>query len=67
MEGCNQRNKHALNRNRKEKGSRKFLDNMIGTTNNSMYIEYNKTKKINCKKKNNKLTEKGKYMYRTAR
>ena len=29
MEGCDQGSKHALSRNRKEKGSRKFLDNMI--------------------------------------
>ena len=67
MEGCDQGSKHALSRNRKEKGSRKFLDNMIGTTSNSIYKEYNKTKKINCRKKSNKLTEKGKYMYRRAR
>ena len=67
MEGCDQGSKHALSRNRKEKGSRKFLDNMIGTTSNSMYREYNKTRKVNCKKKNNKLTEKGKYMYRRVR
>ena len=67
MEGCNQGSKHALSRNRKEKGSRKFLDNMIETTSNSIYREYNKTRKVNCKKKKNKLIEKGSNMYRRVR
>ena len=67
MEGCDQGSKHALSRNRKEKGSRKFLDNMIETTSNSIYREYNKTRKVNYKKKKNELLEKGKYMYRRVR